>query len=181
MLQIETKLQKCIRMEITVFKIFIFRRYIFEYTVENPVLLLRSCVTVKLNFRRYTSPNENFEYSYPLNYSHSHQLTTVSGFFSINLISLNKMHFSTEKWQCVSYVNINIVESRNVNLKSLRPECLLWIIRSLYKMDFRGQKFHSSARFYEWNLERTCNSTQSTPPVGQVLWEELLEEVILLP
>ena len=32
---------------------------------------LRSRVTVKLNFRpyirRYTSPNENFEYSYPLN------------------------------------------------------------------------------------------------------------------
>ena len=32
---------------------------------------LRLCVAVKLNFQpyiqRYTSPNENFEYSYPLN------------------------------------------------------------------------------------------------------------------
>ena len=36
----------------------------------NHVLRLRLLVTVKLNFRpyvrRYTSPNENFEYSYPL-------------------------------------------------------------------------------------------------------------------
>ena len=37
----------------------------------NHVLRLRSRVAIKLNFRpyirRYTSPNENFEYSYPLN------------------------------------------------------------------------------------------------------------------
>ena len=37
----------------------------------NHVLRLRLRVSVKLNFRpyirRYTSPNENFEYSYPLN------------------------------------------------------------------------------------------------------------------
>ena len=32
----------------------------------------------------------------------------------------------------------------------------------------RGQKFHSSARNYEWNLERTSNSSQSTCPVGRV-------------
>ena len=36
----------------------------------NHVLQLRSRVAVKLNFRpyiqQYTSPNENFEYSYPL-------------------------------------------------------------------------------------------------------------------
>ena len=31
----------------------------------------------------------------------------------------------------------------------------------------RGQKFHLSARNYEWNLERTSNSSQSTRPVGQ--------------
>ena len=30
----------------------------------------------------------------------------------------------------------------------------------------RGQKFHSWARNYEWNLERTSNSSQSTHPVG---------------
>ena len=29
------------------------------------------------------------------------------------------------------------------------------------------------------NLERTSNSSQSTCPTGQVLWEDLLKEVIL--
>ena len=43
----------------------------------------------------------------------------------------------------------------------------------------RGQRFHSSARNYEGNLERTSNSSQSTRPIGRVLWEELLKEVIL--
>ena len=37
----------------------------------------------------------------------------------------------------------------------------------------RGQKFHLSARNYEWNLERTSNSYQSNHPTGRVLWEEL--------
>ena len=35
--------------------------------VGNHVLLLRLHVAVKINFRRYTSLNENFEYSYPVN------------------------------------------------------------------------------------------------------------------
>ena len=43
----------------------------------------------------------------------------------------------------------------------------------------QGTKFHSSARNYEWNLENTSLSSQSTRPVRWVLWEELLEEVIL--
>ena len=43
----------------------------------------------------------------------------------------------------------------------------------------RGQKFHSSARIYERNLERTSNSPHSSRPVGRVLWDELLEEIIL--
>ena len=46
-------------------------RYIVGYTFGDHVLRLRSRVAVKLNFRpyirRYTSPSENFEYSYPLN------------------------------------------------------------------------------------------------------------------
>ena len=46
-------------------------------------------------------------------------------------------------------------------------------------MTVRGQKLHSSACNYEWNLERTSNSSQSTRPVGKVLWEELLDEVII--
>ena len=44
--------------------------YIIGYTIRNYVLRLRLRVAVKLNFRpyirRYTSPNEDFEYSYPL-------------------------------------------------------------------------------------------------------------------
>ena len=43
----------------------------------------------------------------------------------------------------------------------------------------QGTTFHSSAHNYEWNLERMSNSSQSTPPVGRVLWKELLEEVKL--
>ena len=45
-------------------------RIIVGYTFGNHVLRLPLRVAVKLNFRpyirRYTSPNENFEYSYPL-------------------------------------------------------------------------------------------------------------------
>ena len=32
----------------------------------------------------------------------------------------------------------------------------------------RGQKFHSSACNYKWNLERTSNPFQSTHPVGRI-------------
>ena len=67
----ERKLQKCIGMGITILKIFILGRYIVGYSFGSHVLRLRSRVAVKLNFRpyirRYTSPNENFEYSYLLN------------------------------------------------------------------------------------------------------------------
>ena len=35
------------------------------------------------------------------------------------------------------------------------------------------------ARAYQTHKERTSNSSQSTCPVGRVLWKELLEEVIL--
>ena len=38
----------------------------------------------------------------------------------------------------------------------------------------RGQQFHSSAGNYEGYLKRTSNSSQSTRPVGRMLWEELL-------
>ena len=52
-------------MGITIFKILI-----WGSTFGNHVLRIRSCVAIKLNFRpyilQYTSPNENFEYSYPL-------------------------------------------------------------------------------------------------------------------
>ena len=60
-LQFETKLQICIIMGINTYKIFI------SGGISSD---LRSEITLKLNFRpyirRYISPNENFEYSYPL-------------------------------------------------------------------------------------------------------------------
>ena len=37
-----------------------------------------------------------------------------------------------------------------------------------YRRNIRGPKFHSSVRNYEWNLERTSNSSQSTRPVTRV-------------
>ena len=44
-------------------------RYILRYTIGNLVLRRRASRAVKHDFRkyiqRYTSPNENFEYSYP--------------------------------------------------------------------------------------------------------------------
>ena len=58
-------------MGITIFKIFMGGGgYIVGYTLGNHVLQLHLRVAVKLNIRpyirQYTSPNENFEYSYPL-------------------------------------------------------------------------------------------------------------------
>ena len=53
-------------------------RYIVGYTVGNLVLRRRVSGAVKRDFRtnirRYTSPNENFEYDYP----HSNALSTFS-------------------------------------------------------------------------------------------------------
>ena len=53
-------------------------RYIVGYTVGNLVLWRRVSGAVKRDFRtyirRYTSPNENFEYGYP----HSNALLTLS-------------------------------------------------------------------------------------------------------
>ena len=70
-LQFESKLLKCIRMGINIFKIFIWGGILSDICLE---IMLRLCshATVKLNFRqyigRYTSPNETFEYSCPLRY-----------------------------------------------------------------------------------------------------------------
>ena len=57
-------------MGITIFKIFIWGGILSNIRSKNRVLRLRLRVVVKLNFqpyiRPYISPNENFEYSYPL-------------------------------------------------------------------------------------------------------------------
>ena len=48
-------------------------RYIIGYTVGNLVLRRRASGAVKRDFRtyirRYTSPNQNFEYGYPHSYA----------------------------------------------------------------------------------------------------------------
>ena len=44
----------------------------------------------------------------------------------------------------------------------------LYLLQSFVEV-VRGQKFHSSARIYEWILERTSDSSQSARPLGRVL------------
>ena len=62
--------RKYIRMGIIIIRNVHLRRYIIGYMVENFVLWLCWHIAVKRNFQsfkwRYTSPNEHFEYSYPL-------------------------------------------------------------------------------------------------------------------
>ena len=60
-----------------------------------------------------------------------------------------------------------------------RPAVSLELATLPFQVKLRGQRFNSSARSYEWNLERTSNSPNSSCPVGWVLWDELLKEVIL--
>ena len=76
MLQFETKLQKFIRMGIIILKIFIWGGISSDIHSENHILWLRSLFPVKLNFRpyirRYTTPNKNFDYSYPPIHIHNY-------------------------------------------------------------------------------------------------------------
>ena len=69
-LQFETRLLKRIRMGINILKIFILEVYRRIYVRKSRFMAPLARVAVKLNFqqyiRRYTSPNDNFEYSYPL-------------------------------------------------------------------------------------------------------------------
>ena len=108
-LQFELKLQKCIRMGITIFKISFGEVYRRIY-VRKSRFTVSSRVAVKLNFRpnirRYSSPNENFEYSYPLNIwispLHVHQnahkllLSFLCGMHTLSLLHLSQcMRFPT--------------------------------------------------------------------------------------
>ena len=59
--------------------------------VRNHVLQLRLCVAIKQNFRpyirHYTSPNEHFEYSYPLIHcSNKHNMHLNSGTIGLNFV-----------------------------------------------------------------------------------------------
>ena len=59
-------------------------RYIVGYTVGNLVLQRRISGALKRDFRtyiqRYTSPNENFEYGYPLIYTLAEQSLHLNGY-----------------------------------------------------------------------------------------------------
>ena len=65
MLQIEIKLQKCIRMGKTIFKFFIWGGILSD--IWSEIMLFGSTCRKTLNFQpyiqQYTSPNEKFEYS----------------------------------------------------------------------------------------------------------------------
>ena len=68
-LQFEMKLQGCIRMGITIFKIFILGG--ISSDISLGIMFYGSAsvavkLILRLYIRQYTSPNENFEYSYPL-------------------------------------------------------------------------------------------------------------------
>ena len=83
-----------------------------------------------------------------------------------------------EKWKLIIFLHVKLyaVLAWLSFLNNLEAS---WY--KIWKL-IRGQKFHSFARNYKWNLERASNSSQSTLPVGRVLWEELLESYYkLLP
>ena len=70
--QFQTKLQNCIRMEITIFKLFICEVYHFIYSPKSHFTTPHArCFKTKFYFRhyiqQYTTLNANFEYSYPRN------------------------------------------------------------------------------------------------------------------
>ena len=70
MLQFETKLQKCIRMGITIFKNFISAGISLDIVYKSCFTALLACrhkPNFRLYIRRHTSANENFECNYPIN------------------------------------------------------------------------------------------------------------------
>ena len=66
-LQFETKLQKWIRMVITIFKIFIWDVYRPIYGRKSRFTSHRKAKFPTVYLRYITSQNKNFDYSYPLN------------------------------------------------------------------------------------------------------------------
>ena len=86
-------------------------RYIVGYTVGNLVLRRRVSGAVKRDFRtyirRYTSPNENFEYGYP----HSNALLT----FSLQKDKVRRIlaHICQIKWNLISFDDGNDKKTLN--------------------------------------------------------------------
>ena len=89
---------------------FNFGRFIVVYMVGNHILWLRSRITVKLNsrpyIRRYTSPNENLEYSYPVGFVVAFDallLSLLMGVFCSVLVSYVYLEWSFLILQSLCY------------------------------------------------------------------------------
>ena len=78
----------------------------------------------------------------------------------LRLRALDKLYFQK------STVHVLFFLKKKSNKKFLWVQTVCLI--KTYTKKRREQKFHSSACNYEWNLERTSNSSQSTRPIGQV-------------
>ena len=111
-----------------------------------------------------------------------HNLNTSSWCYKLNITALGH-GFRHE--DCTKKLSKNDQDFQSFHSKSLGFTSFYFWLSHVFEpvnppyleIHFRGQKFHSSTRNYEWNGERMSNSSPSTRPV--VLWEELLEEVIL--
>ena len=139
-LQFGTKLQRCIRMGITIFKVFIWGGISLNIHSEINVLQLRSCVTIKLNSQPYiwrynTSPNENVEYSYPLIIS-----------FEESLVTISKKHCNT----------VTIVRSPELKVISLfvMPQCHTSVI--LFPVAKQFHKVRCQNTSLHWLIDSTA-------------------------
>ena len=72
----------------------------------------------------------------------------------------------------VEYNMTVISNNRSAQVFCERDNLTVLLVEHLTYILPWGQKFHLSAHKYELNLERTSNSSQSTRPVGRVLWGE---------
>ena len=99
----------------------------------------------------------------------------------LTLYENNNKHLTMNKQQHNHYRHSLRMDSSQGHRLTLYPieTPINTFTNSSGKSVCRGQKIHLSTRNYEWTLERTSNSSQSTGPVGRVLWEELFEEFIL--
>ena len=118
-LQFEMRLQKCIRMGITIFNIFIWG-HISSSDIHSEITFYGSAqaLLLKLNFRpyiqRYTSPNKNVENSYP------QSIISISN--PVNLVRANSMQqLDCFKKKCMGTFNYQ-------DKMCMSPACNGWMI-----------------------------------------------------
>ena len=131
---------------ITIFKFFIWEGIIVRYTVEHQILWHRWLVFVKLNYfrqciRRYTSPNENFEYSYHLQNAvllwtppiRIHTSSDEEPYFSLSpaLISNFVCTYSEDNWICGMLRFIcTFTDLLGLRIKISWVACFVWFFTS---------------------------------------------------